>query len=91
MKFDLDRERILLEKDGNTIDCDVLFTFDSPDTLKSYVGYTDHSVAGNGRKNVYVSSFDPFQAEMKLEDIKDPKELEMINEVLIQLDNKVNE
>ena len=55
--------------------------------MKSYIGYTDHSVAGNGRKNIFVSSYDPLKPESKLENITDEKELHMIYDVLQQLDN----
>ncbi len=88
MEFDLENEKIQLEKDGKTIECDVLFTFDSEDTMKSYVGYTDHSIASNGRKNIYVSSFDPFKPKLVLEDVTDQKELQMIGEVLAQFDEE---
>ncbi len=87
MEFDLENEKIQLEKDGKTVDCEILFTFDSEDTMKSYVGYTDNSVASNGRKNIYVSSFDPLQSKIVLSDITDEKELQMINEVLMQFDD----
>ena len=60
MSLDLKNEKIKLEKNGKIVDCDILFTFDCEDTMKSYVGYTDHSIASNGRKNIYVSSFHPF-------------------------------
>lgn len=86
MEFDLENEKIQIEKDGKVIDCDVLFTFDSEDTMKSYVGYTDHSFTANGRKNIYVSSFDPFKPKLALEDITDERELQMIGEVLAQFD-----
>lgn len=88
MEFELENEKILLEKDGRTVECDVLFTFDSEDTMKSYVGYTDHSIASNGRKNIYVSSFNPLQSKMKLEDITDERELQMVNETLMRLDEE---
>ena len=87
MEFDFENDKIQLEKDGKTVECDILFTFDSEDTMKSYVGYTDNSVASNGRKNIYVSSFDPFKSKLVLEDIKDEKELEMIGEVLTRFDD----
>ena len=83
---DFENEKITIEKDGKEVECDILFTFDSDDTLKSYVGYTDHSIASNGRKNIYVSSYDPLQPVIKLNDIDDEKELEMINDVLRQID-----
>ena len=83
-------DKVQIEKDGKTIDCDVLFTFDSEDTMKVYVGYTDHSIASNGRKNIYVSSYDPFAVKMKLEDITDLRELEMVQDVLQQIDSEAN-
>lgn len=86
MNFDMENEKVLMTRDNQTIECDVLFTFDSEDTMKSYVGYTDHTFAKNGRKNIYVSSFNPLNPKAELEDIKDPLELEMINEVLVKID-----
>ena len=83
-------DKVQIEKDGKIVDCDVLFTFDSEDTMKAYVGYTDHSIAANGRKNIYVSSYDPFTTETKLENITDPRELEMIQDVLQQIDSEAN-
>ena len=59
----------------------------SEDTLKSYVGYTDHSIAANGRKNIYVSSYDPLSTEKVLEEVTDERELSMINDVLEQIDS----
>ena len=85
MDFDIENEKIQIEKDGKMVDCDILFTFDSEDTMKSYVGYTDHSVASNGRKNIYVSSYDPLKPTMELEDITDQAELDMVHDVLVEL------
>ena len=89
MEFDVENEKIRLTKDNREIECDVLFTFDCEDTMKSYVGYTDHSVASNGRKNIYVSSYNPFSLDMKLENVTDNRELRMVQEVLQQLDEEV--
>lgn len=76
------------KKDGTVVDCDVLFTFDSEDTMKSYVGYTDHTFSESGRKNIYVSSYDPFGPTVELQNITDEKELQMISEVLEQIDEE---
>ena len=88
MEFDTKNEKIKIEKNGIEKDYDVLFTFNCEETLKSYVGYTDHSIAENGRKNIYVSSFNPLKPKIELEDITDEKELEMINDVLIKIDEE---
>ena len=42
MDFDIENEKVQIEKDGKVIECDVLFTFDSEETMKCYIGYTDH-------------------------------------------------
>ena len=87
MNLDLKNEKIKLEKDGKEVDCDILFTFDCEANKKSYVGYTDHSIT-NGRKNIYVSSFNPLSEVLELEDITDKKELDMVNDVLMKLDQE---
>ncbi len=91
MDFDVDQGKIQLLKDGKTIDCDILFAFDCEETKKSYVGYTDHSVARNGRKNIYVSSYNPLKPKIDLENVTDERELKMIHDVLRQLDERVSD
>lgn len=86
--FDINKEKIELEKNGKVIECEVLFTFECEETMKSYIGYTDNSIASNGRKNIYVSAFDPLKEKMELENITDKRELEMIGEVLEKLDRE---
>lgn len=84
----MEKEKIIILKDGEEVECDILFTFDSVDKDKSYVGYSDHSVADNGRVNIYVSSYDPVLGIGSLEDITDKEELEMVHNVLLELDKK---
>ena len=86
MDFDIEKEKIIMEKNGQEISCDILFAFDSEDTNKAYVGYTDHTIGKNGRKNIYVSSYDPLFGIGNLENITDEKELEMVRDVLKEID-----
>lgn len=86
MDFDIEKEKITIEKNGQEVLCDILFAFDSEDTNKAYVGYTDHTIGKNGRKNIYVSSYDPFFGMGSLENITDEKELEMVRDVLREID-----
>lgn len=88
MEFDINNEKLQIEKNGEIVDCDVLFTFDSEDTMKSYIGYTDHSFGSNGRKNIFVSAYNPLKAKIELEDITDDRELKMVTEVLNQIDRE---
>lgn len=88
MDFDIEQEKIIIEKNNQEITCDILFTFDSEDTKKAYVGYTDHTIGKNGRKNIYVSSYDPFFGPGHLENITDEKELAMVRDVLQEIDEE---
>ena len=81
-------EKLTIIKDGKETECEVLFTFDCEETGKSYVGYTDHSFGTNGRKNIYVSAFDPVVGTGVLYDISDSNELEMVQEILAQIDEE---
>jgi len=43
---------------GEQLDCEGLFLFDSPETSKTYIVYTDHSINEEGYENVYASIYD---------------------------------
>ena len=82
----MEYEKIIIKKNGQDVECKVLFTFDSEDTNKAYIGYTDNSIGTNGRKNIYVSAFDPVLGLGTLEDVTSKEELEMISNVLEEID-----
>lgn len=84
----MNKEKIIINKNGTSLECDILFTFECAENGKSYIGYTDNSVGENGRKNMYVSSFDPILGYGKLEDITDDDELKMVREVLEAMDSQ---
>lgn len=79
---------IQIEKNGIIKECKLVFTFSCEETMKTYIGYTDNEVAKNGRKNIYISAFNPFSPNWELEDIKTEKEHQMISEVLEYLDTE---
>ena len=85
-----DGEKVILKKGDKEVSCDILFTFDCEDNMKSYIGYSDNEVASNNRKNIYISSYSPLSGDFKLHDVTDQKELDMILEVLENL-SKDNE
>lgn len=79
-------EKVVILKDGKEVECDILFTFDCEETKRSYIGYSDNSIAENDRKNIYVSSYDPNAENIVFENITDPNEMKMVQDVLVQLD-----
>lgn len=81
-------EKIVILKNGKEVECKVLFTFNSEDTGKVYIGYSDDSIGTNGRKNIFVSSYDPILGNGSLEDITDEAELAMVADVLEEIDRQ---
>lgn len=80
---------ITIMKDGKEVECEVLFAFENDELKKQYIGYTDHSIGENGRKNIYVSSWNPVLGTDKLEDITTQEELDMVRDVLNQIADEV--
>ena len=84
--FDLDNKKIIVHKNNKVIEYDILFTFDSLDTMKSYVGYTGHTFSSDGRKKIYISAYNPIKLGLDLENITEEKEIQMIQNVLSEID-----
>lgn len=91
MGISINNEKLIIESDNEKIEYDVLFTFDCEATKKSYIGYSDNTVAPNGRKTIYVSSYNPLNKQIVLEDITNQKELDMIQDVLNQIDSETTD
>ena len=77
------------DEKGNEVICDILFTFDSEETKKSYIVYTDNTKDAEGKIQVYASIYDPKDEKMKLEDIKTEKEWKVIETILQTLQEEV--
>lgn len=79
----------VLNNDGTTVLCDVLFTFDSEETNKNYIVYTDNTRDKYGNINVYASIYDPTLDDLKLEPIQSEKEWEVIETILNMLQEQI--
>ena len=47
----------LIDEEGKEVVYDVLFTFDSEETNKSYIVYTDNTLDEDGNIQVYASTY----------------------------------
>ena len=74
---------------GEQVVCDILFTFDSEETEKSYIVYTDNTKDENGKVRVYASIYNPDDPKTKLEDIKTEKEWKVIDTILQTLQEEI--
>ena len=79
----------VINKEGKEVKCDVLFTFDSEETGKSYMVYTDNTKDDKGNVQVYASIYDPKDPNTKLEEIKTEKEWKVIEVILNQLQTEI--
>ena len=78
-----ERNTITVTNDkGEKIALDILVTFDSEETGKSYVIYTDNTKDENGHVRVYASTYDPNDPKMKLNDIETEREWKIIEAVI---------
>ena len=84
MKEELVKFKVF-DDNGKEVECEVLFTFDSDETGKSYMVYTDNSVDEDGNTRVYASIYNPNQDEIKLEPIETDKEWKIIETILEEI------
>ena len=79
----------MLDENGNEIVYDVLFTFESDETGKNYIVYTDNQKDEVGNIEVYASIYDPNDPQSKLEAIETEKEWKVIETILNTLQEEV--
>ncbi|MBQ7140376.1 MAG: DUF1292 domain-containing protein [Bacilli bacterium] len=72
----------VIDNEGKEIECEVLFTFESDETKKNYIVYTDNTKDEIGNIKVYASIFDPNSDTTKLEPIETDKEWNIIENIL---------
>ena len=83
----------VINDEGKQIECEVLFTFDSDETKKSYIVYTDNTQDEIGNIKVYASIYDPNNMnndKMKLDPIETDKEWNIIETILESLQEEAN-
>ena len=73
---------IVLDEKGKEIECEPLFTFESEETKKQYVVYTDNSRDNNGNVRVFASIYEVTDKGNKLLPIKSEKEWKVIETIL---------
>ncbi len=79
----------VINNDGVEVTCDILFTFDSEETKKSYIVYTDNSKDAEGNVQVFASIYDPKQENPKLEPIESDQEWKIIETILNTLQEEI--
>ena len=73
------------DDNGKEIECEVLFTFESEETKKNYMVYTDNTKDEEGNIKVYAAIYEPDKDETKLEPITSDHEWAIIEKILEEL------
>ncbi len=89
-----------VDAEGRQIDCETLFMFESPETGKHYIVYTDNSIDEEGNTRVYASVYNPEaltvtegndMAALELIPIETEKEWKIIETILEEMQNQFEE
>ncbi len=78
----------VINDEGKEVECEVLFTFESDETKKNYIVYTDNTLDEEGNTKVYASIYNPSEDETKLLPIETDKEWKIIETILDELQNE---
>ncbi len=80
----MDKKNIftVINDEGKEVECEVLFTFDSEETKKSYMVYTDNTTDSDGNVKVYASVYDPKGDNTELLPIETEREWKIIETIL---------
>lgn len=78
-----------INENGDKVEYEALFTFESEETNKNYIVYTDNTLDQDGNTKVYASIYEPHESEMKLSPITTEKEWKVIQIILDELQNSI--
>ena len=81
----------ILGDNGQEIECEVLFTFESDETKKNYMVYTDNTLDEQGNTKVYASIYNPNEENTNLIPIETEKEWKIIETILEELQQQARE
>lgn len=81
----------IVDDKGKEIECEILFTFDSDETKKSYIVYTDNTLDEQGSTKVYASVYDPTGQNPALMPIESEKEWLVIENILSSVQEKIDQ
>ncbi len=79
----------MVTQDGQEVTCNVLFTFDSEETKKSYIAYTDNTYEEDGNIKAYAAVYHPEDLNKGFEPIETEKEWKVVETILQTIQEEV--
>ena len=86
MSEEKNRYFTVTDNSGKTLEYEILFTFDSEETGKSYIVFTDNSLDEDGSIITYAATYDKNGETLALQDIKTDKEWDLIERLLSSIE-----
>lgn len=72
----------IIDNKGKERKCEVLFTFESDETKKNYIVYTDNTLDSEGNVRVYASIYNQKEKGVELEPINSEREWKIVETIL---------
>lgn len=77
------------DKNGKDIKYEILFTFESEDTGKKYMVYTNNELDSDDMIKTYASIYEEDGKELKLSPITDDKEWNLVEKLINQATDEI--
>ncbi len=78
----------IIDKDGKEIEFEILFTFESDETNKNYMVYTDNTTDEEGNTKVYASVFNPNAEPLELLPVETEREWKIIETIITSIEEE---
>ena len=80
---------IVTDNDGKEVKYEILFTFESEETNKKYIVYTDNELDNDDMIKTYASIYEENGKELKLTPITSDKEWNLVEKLIDQASQSV--
>ncbi len=75
----------VIDREGKEIEFEILFTFESDETKKNYMVYTDNTKDDEGNTKVYASVFNPEAEPLELLPVETEREWKIIETIITSI------
>ena len=86
MNEEKNRYFTVTDQSGSTVEYEILFTFDSDETKKSYIVFTDNTTDEDGNIVTYAATYDKTGESLELQDIETDEEWNLIEHLLSNIE-----
>lgn len=86
MNEEKNRYFTVTDQSGSTVEYEILFTFDSDETKKNYIVFTDNTTDEDGSIVTYAATYDKTGESLELQDIETDEEWNLIEHLLSNIE-----